>query len=99
MKTKPVGFSGSLVRACLSTDLASAFGTGQTPVFSAIRSQGDQGGEFFFIPTDVAPLIKKRIALVRLRVGDPNLDASLMAAWDECAKAATDAEAARDSVA
>jgi hypothetical protein len=32
----------------VANDTASIFGKGQTPVFSPIKNQGDQGGDFFF---------------------------------------------------
>ena len=34
----------------VANDTATLFGKGQTPVFSSLKNQGDQGGEFFFAP-------------------------------------------------
>ncbi len=41
---------GYKVSEQVANDTASLFGKGQTPVFSAIKNQGDQGGDFFFAP-------------------------------------------------
>jgi caspase domain-containing protein len=38
------------------TAALSADGKGQTPILSPIKSQGHQGGEFFFVPTDLGQL-------------------------------------------
>ena len=41
---------GYTVSEQVANDTASIFGTGQTPIVSAIKNQGDQGGDFFFVP-------------------------------------------------
>lgn len=59
---------GYKVSEQVANDTASLFGTGQTPVFSAIRNQGDQGGDFFFAP-DSSTLIASgaKVALMFAR--------------------------------
>ena len=45
---------GHQLTEVVANDTATVTGTGQTPIVSAIKNQGDQGGEFFFVPTDIA---------------------------------------------
>ena len=51
----------------VANDTATAIGVGQTPVFSSIKNQGDQGGEFFFIPVDIGPVQNVRVAVFHVQ--------------------------------
>lgn len=61
---------GYKVSEQVANDTASLFGKGQTPIFSAIGNQGDQGGDFFFTP-DPSTLEASgaKVALVFIRRG------------------------------
>ncbi len=50
---------GYKVAKFVANDTASALDAGQTPIFSAIKGQSDQGGEFFFfLPSAAADMAK-----------------------------------------
>ena len=50
----------------VANDTSELFGTGegQTPILRAIKNQGDQGGEFFFVPTDVAAIAHTPVVII-----------------------------------
>lgn len=71
-------FLGYQVSEVVANDTAQFTGNSrQTPVFSAIKNQGDQGGEFFFIPVDIGARPGVQVALFFVKPSDPGLAAAI----------------------
>ncbi|MDH5751907.1 MAG: caspase family protein [Deltaproteobacteria bacterium] len=61
----------------VANDTATAMGVGQTPILNSIKNQGDQGGEFFFEPDDLGPLVAIPVALFYVKSAADNADQNL----------------------
>ncbi|MBI4083989.1 MAG: caspase family protein [Candidatus Lambdaproteobacteria bacterium] len=70
-------FLGYQLSEVVANDTATLIGNSQTPVFSAIKNQGDQGGEFFFIPVDIGARPGVQVALFLVKPSDARLAAAI----------------------